>query len=263
MPQTKQPQTQTSSDLSGPFSTARPVTIGVIKIVMAAGQWTRHAAWQAVVRSWVADVRKNANPPHPSSASQPTPPPFAASTPKDTCKYILLSHYMAEFFPVMCYPVIHVLYVVIGFVRVTWDVSIPWDFYEKCDKHYFSCWCVSDTPSNSKCCCVSSTHRCCRGKLVTQCCCCVSTTKCCCVFTTQCGCSWWSTSSCGRPVKQSWHITDGQCYVLTITTFTLLGHSTIPLRFAAVLCFLLLFVVFASKNVPNSSRIGTFRKYRM
>jgi len=98
MPQTKQPQTQTSSDLSGPFSTARPVTIGVIKIVMAAGQWTRHAAWQAVVRSWVADVRKNANPPHPSSASQPTPPPFAASTPKDTCKYILLSHYMAEFF---------------------------------------------------------------------------------------------------------------------------------------------------------------------
>jgi len=50
---------QTSSDLSGPFNTARAVTVGAIRIAMQ----LHTSAWQALVWSWVADVRMQSNPP--------------------------------------------------------------------------------------------------------------------------------------------------------------------------------------------------------
>jgi len=55
---------QTSSNLSGPFSTARAVTVGVTWIAMQ----LHTPAWQALVRSWLVDVRMESNHPSPLSA---------------------------------------------------------------------------------------------------------------------------------------------------------------------------------------------------
>ena len=52
---------QTFSNLSSPFSTTRAVTVGVIRI----GMQLHMPAWQALVRSWLVQVRMESNPPSP------------------------------------------------------------------------------------------------------------------------------------------------------------------------------------------------------